>query len=567
MEYTIAIPSYQRPETLKNKTLNLLQNHKIDPQRINIFVANKQQEQEYNDALEPNSYNKIIRGRKGIKNIRNFMSNHFDEGQKVFYMDDDITQMYQNYNNPQKNQRDKPCNLRKIDESYDRSNNYLLPLKNLHNLIMKGFQEAERRNLDNWGVYPVENPYFMKPTSQHKDDYMSNKLNYIMGGLTGVCNNRKAEIRTIDDKEDYERSIKYYLKDGGVLRINNVCARTNCYKEPGGMQVDRTKDRIHKSAEYLCHKYPQLCSLNTGKKSGYSEVRLRDIQKPIVKVIKSNEIKRNNNNSNNNNSNNNKNTKKKQLLQYLFKINKDREISSNNNVRNNNNNKRTKLKNLFTKYTNITSNNMTNNNNQSNNVVSNNVVSNNQSNNTNNNNVVSNNQSNNTNNNNVVSNNMSNNNVVSNNQSNNTNNNNSNNNNNVNINTRISKKVKKNNNNTSKRRRIRRNYLKGKNVNNKNNNNNGDIDIQVVPSSNQNNIGNIQPGNNDTMDNNGNNNKGGLVMKTLGEEVANETQHLIPASQLKNNNNKNNNYNNDNNNNNNNNNDDDKDDDSEVIPF
>ena len=45
----------------------------------------------------------------------------------------------------------------------------------------------------------------------------------------GVINNEKAELRTIDDKEDYERSIKYYLKDG-VLRFNNVTCRTNCYK-------------------------------------------------------------------------------------------------------------------------------------------------------------------------------------------------------------------------------------------------------------------------------------------------------------------------------------------------
>ena len=61
--------------------------------------------------------------------------------------------------------------------------------------------------------------------------------------MTGVVNNRKAELRTIDDKEDYERSIKYYLKDGGVLRFNNVTCRTNCRKEPGGMQVERTKKR------------------------------------------------------------------------------------------------------------------------------------------------------------------------------------------------------------------------------------------------------------------------------------------------------------------------------------
>ena len=46
--------------------------------------------------------------------------------------------------------------------------------------------------MDNWGIYPVENPYFMKPTSKVEDDYVSTKLNYIMGGLTGVINNRHA---------------------------------------------------------------------------------------------------------------------------------------------------------------------------------------------------------------------------------------------------------------------------------------------------------------------------------------------------------------------------------------
>ena len=43
--------------------------------------------------------------------------------------------------------------------------------------------------------------------------FTSTYLSYIIGFMTGVINNRKAELRTIDDKEDYERSIKYYLKD------------------------------------------------------------------------------------------------------------------------------------------------------------------------------------------------------------------------------------------------------------------------------------------------------------------------------------------------------------------
>ena len=116
----------------------------------------------------------------------------------------------------------------------------------------------------------------MKPTTDNINDYTTTKLTYIMGGFTGIVNNKKAEVRSIDDKEDYERSIKYYLKDGGVLRFNNVCVRTRCYTEPGGMQINRTKDRIYESALYLAKKYPMLCRMNMKKKSGFAEVRLRD---------------------------------------------------------------------------------------------------------------------------------------------------------------------------------------------------------------------------------------------------------------------------------------------------
>ena len=268
-DYVVAIPSYRRPQTLKNKSLRVLQEHKIDPNRIHIFVADKEQEKVYQDELPKGSYKKIIVGVPGIKNIRNFMPNYFKEGQKIFYMDDDIGQIFENFNN-----NHVPKRLDK--NTYDKKQNKLVKLKNLHKFIENAFALAKKKKMDNWGVYPVENPYFMKPTTRNSEDYTSTYLSYIIGFMTGVINNRKAEIRTIDDKEDYERSIKYYLKDGGVLRFNNVTCRTNCYKEPGGMQVERTKKRIHDSAVYLTKKYPNLCTLNTGKKSGFTEVRLRD---------------------------------------------------------------------------------------------------------------------------------------------------------------------------------------------------------------------------------------------------------------------------------------------------
>ena len=94
-DYLVAIASYNRPETLKNKTMNLLEKNNIDPKKVHIFVANNKEKKEYENTLDKNSYNKIIVGKKGIKNIRNFMPKYFPEGKKIFYMDDDCYVFYE----------------------------------------------------------------------------------------------------------------------------------------------------------------------------------------------------------------------------------------------------------------------------------------------------------------------------------------------------------------------------------------------------------------------------------------------------------------------------------------
>jgi hypothetical protein len=268
--YVVAIPSYKRPETLRDKTLKVLQRYKIDPKKIHIFVADEEQKEIYRDVLPKNSYKELIVGEPGIKNIRNFMPKYFKEGQYIFYMDDDIYKIYDTYS----------TNNSKNKETFKQKE-----LKSLKDLINKAFKLCETSKITNWGVYPVNNPYFMKARTNDIRDYVSTNLCYIIGFLTGVINNHKAEIRTIDDKEDYERSIKYYLKDGGLLRFNNVTCYTKCYKEPGGMQVERTKKRIHDSAVYLTKQYPKLCKLNTSKKSGFTEIRLRDARKDNNNIV------------------------------------------------------------------------------------------------------------------------------------------------------------------------------------------------------------------------------------------------------------------------------------------
>ena len=267
--YVIAIPSYKRHETLKKRTLALLREYKIPANKIYIFVATAEEKKIYEEALDSKTYRELVVGKPGIQHIRNFMPKYFPEGQKIVYMDDDLYHVWECVNTI------KPL---------DKKNNKLVKMKSLDGFIKRAFKLSETSGFSNWGVYPTDNPYFMKPTSKDINKYVSTKLTFLIGFLTGVINNHRAEIRTIGDKEDYERSIKYFLKDGGILRFNNVSCATRCYQEQGGMQFDRKKERSKVNAEKLMKDYPEFVKINHSRKSGFVEIRLRDSRKnaPVI---------------------------------------------------------------------------------------------------------------------------------------------------------------------------------------------------------------------------------------------------------------------------------------------
>ena len=90
MNYVIAIPSYNRSDVISNKTLKMLYEGNIIKNKIYIFVANQREFILYKENVLPELYNKIIIGKKGITNQRNFIANYFPEGQYVVSLDDDI---------------------------------------------------------------------------------------------------------------------------------------------------------------------------------------------------------------------------------------------------------------------------------------------------------------------------------------------------------------------------------------------------------------------------------------------------------------------------------------------
>jgi len=85
----IAIPSYQRPIALREKTLRVLAEHGIAKHQIDIFVVSTE-EAEYKEALG-SDYN-IVVGELGLVEQKRFIEHYYPEGHHIVFLDDDIIQ-------------------------------------------------------------------------------------------------------------------------------------------------------------------------------------------------------------------------------------------------------------------------------------------------------------------------------------------------------------------------------------------------------------------------------------------------------------------------------------------
>ena len=152
------IPSYKRPDTLKNKTLKVLQRYKKNQKDLVLF-ADKEQEKIYREALPKGSEKKGV----GIKNIRNFMPKYFPEVNTSF-TDDDIYKIYDTYS---------------TNKSRDKSTFKQRELKSLKDLVL-AFKLCEKSKITT-GCLSVNNPFFMKARTGDIRDYVSTNLCYIIG--------------------------------------------------------------------------------------------------------------------------------------------------------------------------------------------------------------------------------------------------------------------------------------------------------------------------------------------------------------------------------------------------
>ena len=253
--YRVAIPSFNRPQIIKDKTLALLEFYHISFESIDLFLENQDQYDLYYENMLDDKYlgiNVIITDTMGIRDKRNYIRWYYKELTDftyIFCIDDDIQEI-----------------CVKIDDKT------IKPVEDLDSLICNCFFATEIRKLNIWGVNGCHNPFFLKDT-------ISTKLKYICGAFFGIIINRKKKIlqTSYHHYEDFDFSVQHFIRDGGVVRFNNLCIKTKYFGEGGinesyGGLDNRKKDMKVAGLRFI-NQYPKYARL-IEKKYGW-DIRLK----------------------------------------------------------------------------------------------------------------------------------------------------------------------------------------------------------------------------------------------------------------------------------------------------
>jgi hypothetical protein len=225
------------------KTINTLEKHNIPKESITIYVV-QEEEEEYKKKFP--DY-KIVVGVVGLVAQRQFIMDQYPEGTPLVFMDDDLDE---------------------IDLSMT---NFTL-----QEFIDHAFQQCKEHKAYLWGIYPVYNPFFRKARSE-----LSTCLNYIVGCFYGVIvrKNPNLQLATHGNKEDVERSIKYFIEDGIVLRFNKVAPKTKYYGSVGGLGTKKERlESMKKESLNLQESFSDYGRIKI-RKNGLYEFVLRKINK------------------------------------------------------------------------------------------------------------------------------------------------------------------------------------------------------------------------------------------------------------------------------------------------
>jgi hypothetical protein len=216
----VIIPSYKRSSLISELTLAFLYAENYPVSRIFIFVASEAEREEYAKNVKRHLYSQIIVGVLGLHQQRNFITDYFPEGEILIQLDDDL-------------QGIKFLNkdLRFLD------------------LVLKGCAYLEEGGL--FGIMPKDDGRcLVEKTTTH--------LTHIIGSFFMIKNHKDLVIHTTE-KEDFERSVLYFNRYGGVARYKGAGVVTKYAITAGGLQEEGRAARMLGGVQYMLETYPGFC--------------------------------------------------------------------------------------------------------------------------------------------------------------------------------------------------------------------------------------------------------------------------------------------------------------------
>jgi hypothetical protein len=233
----ICIPSYNRPELLRSKTLAFLQREFYPRERINIFVASEDERIRYQAVGDYN----IVVGVLGLKPQRRFISDWLDDNEIYIGMDDDIDGIKSN--------------------------------KSFLELITDACQFLNTRRSGLWGVLPKDDARcFKDDTTEH--------LSFIIGCFFVCRNHKEILLEGLCETDDYERTILYFLRYGCVYRYRGAGIKTKYLGTSGGQgSAQHSLERKHQAVQFLLETYPDLCRFRD--KNGEPDILLNWRYNPV----------------------------------------------------------------------------------------------------------------------------------------------------------------------------------------------------------------------------------------------------------------------------------------------
>lgn len=243
----ICIPTYDRADTIGEDTIGTLLRYGTPAERIHVYVGPKG---DYTQVKAEHPDINWHTAPAGYGPAQNHIRATHQAGHRIIVMDDDVRGI-----------RRLAPGGKKLED---------IDAQGWADLTTNAFAQCARERITLWGLNATGNHFYMRNRAVVG-------LYFAIGNCFGYINDPSIEVEE-PSKQDWEITLIHYVRDGGVLRVDDHTAHVRPMRTFKGGQVsaqgDARMEAEHEAQAGLLRRFPALVHPKAGK-SGYPEIALR----------------------------------------------------------------------------------------------------------------------------------------------------------------------------------------------------------------------------------------------------------------------------------------------------